>query len=111
MSPTIYIVTHYRFNHEGKDRKPLDNRFLNSHRNYIYYLIDPERPKILENKRVLFEREIDPLIYLAGTKHFAEWSFLLAEAKHSFCNYPLFMISSRFYEKNCWLKNDLDQEW
>lgn len=108
---TIYVLTYHAFNHEGEGRKPLDPRFLESKRDYVYYLIDSLVPKPLEKKEVLFEEKIDRELHEAGGRYFAEWSFLLAEAKHSFCRYPFFMISSRFYEKNRWLLQSLDEEW
>lgn len=113
MNPTIYLITYHKFNHDTsrKENKPLDERFLGSEKNFVYYLIDQEIPKPLEGKSLLFEYKIDPEIYEAGKYHFGEWSFLLAEAKHGFCNYPFFMVSSRFYEKNNWLINDLNEEW
>lgn len=110
MAPTVYIVTYHEFNH-GKNRKPLDKRFLDSDKNYVYYLIDKEVPSQLQGKKVILERDLDPDLYAAGGKHFGEWSFLLAEEKHAFCEYPFFMISSRFYEKNAWLNTDLNREW
>jgi len=51
-------------------------------------------------------------LYLAGQRYFAEWSLLLADkTRHAFCSYPFFMVSSRFYEKNHWLRTDLNSEW
>lgn len=113
MKPTIYIITYHKFNHDlsRKGAKPLDSRFINTDKNYVFYLIDRERPEILNDRQVLFEHEIDPLLPDAGRNYFAEWTFLLAEAKNAFCTYPLFMISSRFYEKNITLTTDLNKEW
>ena len=109
---SIYVLTAHEFNHNPQFGKlPLDSRFINSDRNYIYYLIDNKVPPILKTKSVLLEREIDSQLADAGRDHFGEWSFLLAEAKHSFCSYPFFMISSRFYQKNQWLLTDLNTEW
>jgi hypothetical protein len=110
---TIYLITYHAFNHGSAkpNAKPLDPRFLQSDKNYIYYLIDQETPRELSEKQVVHEHRIDPLLYRAGAEHLGEWSFLLAEERHAFCQYPFFMISSRFYEKNHWLKNDLTQEW
>ncbi|MCH9609789.1 MAG: hypothetical protein S4CHLAM45_01810 [Chlamydiales bacterium] len=108
---SIYLVTNHQFNHEGEGRHPIDPRFTESEKNYTYYLIDKKTPKQLMGKKVLHEERIDPLLYQAGGKHFGEWSFLLAEEKHAFCSYPFFMVSSRFYEKNSWLKTSLDEEW
>lgn len=109
---TIYVLTAHEFNHNPKLGKlPLDPRFLDSSRNYVYYLMDEKVPPVLEKKPVLLERQIDPGLAVAGKEHFGEWSFLLAEAKHSFCSYPFFMVSSRFYQKNQWLLTDLNQEW
>ncbi len=109
--PTIYVITYHRFNHEEKGRLPLDHRFLKTDHRYVFYLIDKATPPPLRKKEVLFEHEIDLPLHHAGAKYFAEWSFLLAEAKHSFCTYPFFMVSSRFYEKNRWLLQDLNQNW
>ncbi|NGX63588.1 MAG: hypothetical protein KR126chlam6_01000 [Candidatus Anoxychlamydiales bacterium] len=106
MKETIYVITNY----ENK-KKPLDERFLKSEKNYIYYLIDKKIPEVLTNKRCFIECDLDPLLYEAGKKDFGEWSFLLAEEKYSFCEYPFFMISSRFYEKNKWLLNSIDYYW
>lgn len=113
MKPTIYVITYHKFNHNlsRSGAKPIDPRFINTDKNYVFYLIDKERPEILNNKQVLLEHEIDSLLPEAGRNYFAEWTFLLAEAKHSFCNYPLFMTSSRFYEKNITLTTDLNKEW
>lgn len=108
MTKTIYVITAYAFNHEKKE---LDERFLQSSNNYVYYLIDHNVPKALVDKKVILEKDLDPFLHVAGAKYFAEWSFLLNEAKNSFCTYPFFMISSRFYQKNRWLKNDLNAEW
>lgn len=110
MQPTIYVITYHRFNHEPP-KAPIDDRFLKSDKNYIYYLIDEKLPESLKGKKVLFEKEIDPLLYEAGGKYLAEWTFLLAEAEKGFCHYPFYMISSRFYQKNEWLMRDLNQEW
>lgn len=93
------------------ERYPLDGRFLQSPRNYIYYLIDREVPPVLREKQNLLEYDIDPILYKAGGSFLGEWSFLLNEAKHGFAQYPFFMISSRFYEKNLWLQKDLNAEW
>ena len=113
MKPTIYVITYHKFNHDlsRNGAKPLDSRFINTDKNYVFYLIDKERPDVLSDKQVLFEHEIDPLLPDAGRFYFAEWTFLLAEAKHAFCTYPLFMTSSRFYEKNLTLTTDLNKEW
>lgn len=111
MHPTIYLITHHQFNHEAPGRLPLDPRFLNSSHNYVYYLVDQTVPACLKEKQILIEKEIDPLLHYAGGHYLGEWSFLLAEAKHQFCSYPFFMISSRFYEKNQWLPSSLDCEW
>ncbi len=114
MDPRIYLVTYYEFNHhlsQNKKAQPLDDRFLKEKDRYVYYLIDKKVPEVLKGQPVLFEHEIDETLYAAGGKHLGEWSFLLAEAKYGFCQYPFFMISSRFYQKNHWLERDLNQEW
>lgn len=108
--PTLYVVTYHKFNHEAR-QVPMDRRFLDSSRNIVYFLIDKSCPEPLRDKNVLFESQIDPLLAEAGKRYFAEWTFLLAEAKHAFCTYPLFTVSSRFYEKNQWLQTDLNREW
>ena len=106
MNPTIYVLTHLN-NQKVHSIDP----FLNSTKNYVYYLINKTVPDILKDKKCVIEYDLDPLIFEAGKKYLAEWSFLLNEAKHSFCEYPLFMISSRFYEKNHWLLKSLDYYW
>lgn len=108
--PTLYVVTYHAFNHAAR-RIPIDSRFLESDRNIVYFLIDKSCPKPLRNKQVLIESQIDPLLAEAGKRYFAEWTFLLAEAKHAFCTYPMFMVSSRFYEKNRSLPTDLNRDW
>jgi hypothetical protein len=104
------VVTYYGFNHH-LGRLPLDLRFLGSQHNLLYYLIDRKRPAQLRDKPVLLECAIDTDLFAAGQRYLAEWSLLLAEARHGFCQYPFFMVSSRFYEKNAWLRTDLNQEW
>ncbi len=111
--PTIYVITAYEINHNspGYRNHPLDDRFVKSDRNYVYFLIDDHVPAPLEGKQVLHEKQIDPELAQAGKNHLAEWSFLLMEEKNAFCEYPFFIISSRFYEKNTMIKRDLNQEW
>jgi hypothetical protein len=114
MPGAIYVITYHEFNHGPSrpgQKQPLDPRFLNSSKNYIYYLIDREVPEVLKGKKTLLEHEIDPELYTAGGRSLGEWSFLLAEEKHAFCEYPFFMVSSRFYEKNTWLIQDLNHHW
>lgn len=113
MTETIYVITHYAFNHteQKKLASPLHQDFLTSDRNFVFYLIDEKCPDILKNKKIIREKKIDPLLAIAGKNHLSEWAFLLAEEKHAFCDYPFFMISSRFYEKNTWLQTTLSDEW
>lgn len=113
MAETVYVITAYELNHGSPDYRgqPLDPRFVDSDRNYVYFLIDKEVPEPLEGKRTLFEKDFDPKLARAGAKHLAEWSFLLMEAQEAFCEYPFFMVSSRFYEKNLILGGDLNSEW
>lgn len=110
MNPTIYVITYHEFNH-GRPKNPLSRKFLESDKNYVFYLIDKKIPPDLQEKQVILEYDLDPILHSAGGKHLGEWSFLLAEEKHAFCQYPFFMISSRFYEKNRWLRADLNEEW
>lgn len=113
MAPTLYVHTFYKGNHaaEGYRQRPIDPRFLDSDRNLVYFLIDDEVPPALEGRRILQERELDPKYKAAGARHLSEWAFLLAEADEGFCEYPMFMTSSRFYEKNTLLRTDLNREW
>lgn len=112
MAEAIYVITYHEFNHGSKrPNHPLDSRLLDTNKNYIFYLIDQDVPPVLQDKKTILEKDLDPLLHRAGAKVFGEWSFLLAEEKHAFCEYPFFMISSRFYEKNCWLQSDLNSEW
>jgi hypothetical protein len=110
---TIYVLTAYEFNHGSTSRtqQPLDERFLKSKYDYTYFVIDEKVPAVLKDKTCILEREIDQQLALAGKQHLGEWAFLLSEAKHAFCKYPFFMVSSRFYQKNNWLKFDLNHEW
>lgn len=113
--PTIYIITHYKFNHgplrQEWEQYRLDKRFTEGKGNYVFYLIDKEVPGELENQATILESKLDPVIHDVGNDFLKEWSFLLMEAKHGFADYPLYMISSRFYEKNHWLRADLNSEW
>ncbi len=113
MAETIYVNTFYELNHGSSDYrgKPLDPRLLDSDRNYVWFLIDKEVPEPLVGQRVLFEKDFDPRLARAGAKHLAEWSFLLMELEHGFAEYPFFLVSSRFYEKNFKLGGDLNTEW
>lgn len=108
--PAIYVVTYHDFNHRSRD-VPFDRRFLETDNNFIFYLIDPEVPDLLKNKRCILEREIDSTLPYPGRLYLAEWTLLLAEYKHRFCEYPFFMTSSRFFEKNTSLRTDLNLEW
>ncbi len=109
---TIYVITNYEFNHGAmRPGNPLNKSLLEKTRNYAFYLIDKKVPKLLQNHNVILEHELDPVLHAAGGKHLAEWSFLLAEERYEFCQYPFFMISSRFYEKNRCLTKNLNQEW
>ena len=109
-NPAIYVVTFYDFNHQQR-KMPLDPRFLETDKNFIFYLIDPEVPEPLQHKRCILESQIDPTLVYPGRVYLAEWSLLLAEYRHRFCEYPFFMTSSRFYEKNTTLRTDLNLEW
>ena len=108
--PSVYVITNHRFNHHI-GRLPLDRRLAQSGHNIVFYLIDDTCPPALKGRQFILEKQIDPLLATAGKRYFAEWSFLLAEAAHGFCSYPFFTISSRFYEKNTWLKSDLNSQW
>ena len=108
--PEIYVITYHEFNHVNPlTSRPLDPRFLNND-GFTYYLIDKEVPEVLKDKPSILEYQLNKDVYEAGGKYFGEWSFLLNEEKLGFCKYPLFMISSRFYEKNSWLMTDLNAE-
>ena len=61
--------------------------------------------------RSLKENWYLPEIALAGRQHLAEWSFFLTEYHKRILNYPFFVVSSRFYEKNNTLKASLDDYW
>jgi|GEM_PF-1435389 len=106
----LYVITNFAFNHH-LGRRPLDARLLGSPWPTTYYLIDAVCPPVLAGRSVLFEKHLDPQLFVAGKHFLAEWSFLLAEARHGFCEYPFFMVSSRFYEKNARLATDLNREW
>ncbi|MCH9614495.1 MAG: hypothetical protein SP1CHLAM54_15440 [Chlamydiia bacterium] len=110
---TIYLIAHYKFNHDPKTRavnEPIDPRFLSSKRNYQFFLIDKEPPKDLQNQPCIFEKDFDPKYQKAG-KQLAEWSTFLLERDMQFASYPMYILSSRFYLKNGYLKYDLNQMW
>lgn len=111
---SIYLITNYGFNHDkktGAHNLPIDPRFLSSDRNYIYYLTDFEIPKALQNKELVLERDFDPIYKKAGKQHLAEWATFLAEKKYRFAKYPMYILSSRFYQKNGYLEHDLNTVW
>ena len=107
---TVYLITAYRHNHVER-ATPVDPRFLQSARNYVFYFVDEEGAVPGFEHRSIAEMAIHPEIQLAGQRHFGEWTFLLTEYKHRFARYPLFMISTRFYEKNRRLTLSLDELW
>lgn len=110
---TIYLIAHYKFNHDPTTRsynEPIDPRFLNASRDYKYFLIDKDTPKVLENKSCIFEKDFDPRYQKAG-KHLAEWSTFLLERDMRFAKYPMYILSSRFYLKNGYLPYDLNEIW
>lgn len=108
--PTIYMITAYRHNHLDRDR-PVDSRFLESDRNYQFYFVDAEgRPPGFAGEAIA-EIEIDPSLQTPGRLQLAEWTFMVAEYRHSFATYPFFITSTRFYEKNERLIGTLDDYW
>jgi hypothetical protein len=108
--PTIYLITAYRHNHMDR-QVPIDPRFLESQRNYVFYFVDKEGELPGFPRPTVAEVAINPAIQRPGQLHFGEWTFLLTEYKYGFADYPLFMISTRFYEKNKRLRLSLDQLW
>lgn len=111
---TIYLITNYKFNHDPSVcavSEPIDKRFIGSANRYIYYLIDDQLPHQLASKEHLFEKTFNPVYKKAGKKYLAEWATFLAEKEHQFAQYPMFIISSRFYQKNAYLQYNLDQLW
>jgi hypothetical protein len=105
MSGNIYVILNCEENSQ------LDERFVKSEKNYIFYLVNKNVPDFLKDKKVILEPNIDPVLSEAGKNYFKEWSFFLMEEKHAFCEYPFFVISPRFYQKNTWLLNSLDFYW
>lgn len=108
--PTIYLITAYRHNHIRRGR-PIDQRFYDSQRNYVYYFVDDEGKVPSFARPTIIERDIHPEIQSAGRAQLSEWTFLLTEYLRPFASYPLFMISTRFYEKNGSLLVSLDEVW
>ncbi len=101
----FYILTALEFNHIQRPMR-LDKRLFDE-TNTEFYFFDAgldlaEFPRCYKT-----EQETYPLIADAGRKHLAEWSFLLAEYEKNFAEYPFFMTSSRFYEKNSRLRHPL----
>jgi len=107
---TLYVITNFRHNHHI-GRFPLDHRFFASPHPVVYYVVDPAMPGRLAERSVVMERQLSPQLARVGQRYLAEWSFLLAERQFGFCQYPFFMVSSRFYEKNTHLRQDLNQLW
>lgn len=101
----FYILTAAKFNHIDRPMK-LDKRFFDN-TNTSFYFFDKEINLYGFPRPAQTEFNVYPDIAEAGRYHFAEWSFLLAEYEKSFANYPFFMTSSRFYEKNLRLKGSL----
>ena len=109
-TPTIYLVVAYRFNHIERNI-PLDPRFSESDKNYVYYVVDATgAPADFPGKSVS-EARLSKNLQAAGKSHIGEWSFLLNEYENRFATYPFFVISSRFYEKNQRLPGPLDPYW
>jgi hypothetical protein len=121
---TIYVITNLEANHNPLNsqphrRLPVDERLITvpgpspgpSLGRYIFYITDKDPIQEHQLRETIIESHLDPVLHKVGKDHLAEWSFLLAEEKHAFCAYPFFMISSRFYMKNDWLKTDLNEEW
>ena len=107
---TIYLITAYRHNHIERNT-PVDSRFMDSHCNYMFYFVDKEGEFPGFPRRSIAEVAINPAIQRPGQLHFGEWTFLLTEYRYAFAEYPCFMISTRFYEKNQRLRLPLDQLW
>lgn len=112
-SGNIYVITNFKSNHTSirENFRPLDDRFLNSKRNYTFFVIDRELPPELKKKKCLIEADISKKYAKLGSRYLAEWSFLLSELENRFCDYPFFMVSSRFFEKNTWLDKELECYW
>ena len=101
----FYILTALEFNHIQRPMR-LDKRLFDE-TNTEFYFFD-NRLNLSEFPRCYrTESETYPLIAAAGRTHLAEWSFLLAEYEKEFVDYPFFMTSSRFYEKNLRLQKSL----
>lgn len=107
--PTVYVLTAFRFNHIERNVL-LDDRFQ-SDTNFVFYFFDQEIDLSDFPKPFLRECDIYPEIAAAGRAHLAEWSFLLAEYHKRVLDYPFYMISSRFYEKNKRMIGRLDDYW
>jgi len=105
--PNVYVLTAYQFNHIER-HVPIDYRLANGPKNYHLYFFDPEGAPREFRRRALCERDIYPELQEVGRKHLAEWTFFLAEYERPFAKYPFVAISSRFYDKNLWLRGPLD---
>lgn len=108
-NPSVYVLTAFEFNHKKRNIF-IDGRF-NSTRNYTFYFFDQEIDLDSFPLRFLREDWIFPIIAEAGRKHLAEWAFFLMEYHKKVLNYPFYVISSRFYEKNNRLPGSLDEHW
>lgn len=108
--PTIYLVTAYRHNHIER-ATPVDPRLSQSRRNMCFYMVDRDGVPAGFQGRAIAEIDIDPTLQTIGRTQLAEWTFFIAELRHKFASYPMFVTSTRFYEKNRRLRGTLDDYW
>lgn len=105
----FYVITAYEGTHLRR-KLPLDPRFKTTRSQTTFYLVDKEcHPTWPMAGNCIVEHERSPQLAAFGKEHMAEWSFLLNEYEKPFAQYPLYFISSRFYEKNARLVISLDE--
>ncbi len=90
---------------------PIDERFFDPAINAIFYFVDQGGAPSDFSGRFINEIEINPSISSIGRTHLAEWTFLLTEYDRPFAQYPFFVVSSRFHEKNRRLPKGLAPIW
>ena len=109
-SATLYVVTAYQFNHVERSI-PIDSKFLEPPLNSVFYFVDKTgAPSCFPNDSIN-EIDLNPRINKAGQTHLAEWTFFLTEYEKCFAQYPFFVTSSRFFEKNERLSLGLAAIW
>lgn len=103
---SLYVITAHEFNHVARST-PIDRRFFDRDLPAKFYFVDRTGAPRDFRSAYIEERILNPSIIDAGSRFIAEWSFLLTEFEKPFAQYPFFVVSSRFFEKNLSLPLEL----